>query len=259
MLYIQRQKLAYFFAAKGAESIKSPFVAKFYKEVVLAAKHHAFFDEIEAIRNRLVQDPRVIDMEDYGTGGKDRPFYKRAVADIAKRALKPQKLASMLFRVVGYFKPKTVVELGTSLGLTTIYLAKANASTKVVTFDGAQNVAKIARENFDQMHVNPDIIVGNLDETLPTFVKNFNGTLDYIFFDANHAYEPTLRYFEDTYPKANENSVFIFDDIHISKQMNDAWKKIKADPRVTISIDVYEFGICFFKKDEPKQDYILKF
>ena len=84
--------------------------------------------------------------------------------------------------------------------------------------------------------------------------------LGLVFFDGNHRKDATLRYFNQCLEKANEDSIFIFDDIHWSEEMQDAWKEIKAHPQITLALDVFQFGICFFRKEKlAKEEFLLRY
>jgi len=150
------------------------------------------------------------------------------------------------------------LELGTSLGVTTAYLASVNSNIKCVSLEGSTEIANIARDNIDYLGItNIKIIEGNIDETLDIALSEFE-TLDFVFFDANHKKEPTLKYFNKCLELINENSIFVFDDIYWSKEMEQAWKEIKKNKNVTSTIDLFEMGIVFFKKYLPNSNYKMK-
>ncbi len=102
------------------------------------------------------------------------------------------------------------------------------------------------------------IVTGNIDQTLAAHVPALE-SIDLVFFDANHRYEPTLRYFETCLPKTHNDSLFVFDDIHWSAEMERAWAEIKAHPAVTVTIDLFWVGLVFFRREQPKQDFVLRF
>jgi predicted O-methyltransferase YrrM len=165
----------------------------------------------------------------------------------------------LLYRLIQQFNPQTIFDLGTSLGITTIYQAKACEKGRVFTFEGCPTTAQIAKENFKALKCNNiEVIVGNLDETLSKKISEID-QLDFVFFDANHRYEPTVQYFEQCLAKITEDSVFVFDDIHWSEEMHAAWNYILNHPSVMISIDLFYVGLVFFRKNQPKQHFVLRF
>jgi predicted O-methyltransferase YrrM len=178
---------------------------------------------------------------------------------IAKTSEKPQKWQLVLYRILNvYFQNATVLELGTSLGITTAYLAAAESKNNIVTFEGCLEIASVARQNFDELGLlNVSLKVGNIDETLPKYLKGIS-SVGLVFFDANHRYEPTMRYFELCLEKADESTIFIFDDIYWSKEMRKAWEEIKEYEAVRQTLDFYQVGIVMFRKSQPKQHFRLR-
>ncbi|WP_341350737.1 O-methyltransferase [Sabulibacter ruber] len=214
---------------------------------------------MENLREELLQDHRVLEVTDFGAGSRSGATRKRKISDIARTAAKPARLGQLLFRLANHFKPATVLELGTSLGLTTSYLALARKTAALYTFEGCPAIAAQARKNFRKLGLeNVTLVEGNLDQTLSHTLASLD-KVDFVFFDGNHRLEPTMRYFEQCLTKAHENSVFIFDDIYWSSEMAQAWKKIKEHPRVLLTVDLFYIGLVFFRTNQPKQNFTLRF
>ena len=213
---------------------------------------------IEALRKALKTDSRIIEITELGAGSKIYSGNQRKISDLNNTAQKPPKYAQLLARLVAYFQPTTILDLGTSLGLTTAYMALSGQNAEVYSFEGCPQTAAIAQENLAKLGINNvSIIKGNIDNTLPEIVHKLS-SLDFIFVDANHRKAPTLAYFEICLPKVHENSIMIFDDIYWSKEMTEAWEQIKQHPSVGISIDLFQFGIVLFRKTQAKQHFVLK-
>ncbi|WP_400193933.1 O-methyltransferase [Hymenobacter sp. B81] len=243
----------------NAHGLHSPFVFGLYTDVVLHTGHYAAFGPIEQRRHDLRQDQRRLRITDFGAGSQTGAGAEREVRAIARSAAKPPRLAQLLFRLVNRFQPATILELGTSLGLTTAYLAAASSRARVFTLEGCPQTAAVARETLQQLRLgNVQLTEGNFDETLPRVLAALPGPLDFAFFDGNHRYEPTLRYFEQCMPHRTDESVFIFDDIHWSADMERAWAAIKAHPEVTLTIDLFFVGLVFFRRQQPKQHFTLR-
>lgn len=236
--------------------IHSPYLYSFVQNVIYHQYNSFYaFRDIERERERLKKSMRRIKTKDYGTGN-DR---KAKVSHIAHKSLKPRKWAQLLFRVVNFSKANDVLELGTSLGITTAYLAAADSGIRCITLEGSPDTANVARKTFDTLHLkNIEIIEGNIDETLSQALLRFK-QLDVVFFDANHREKPTLNYFGQCLQLAHNNTIFIFDDIYWSKEMGNAWKQIKKNGKITSTIDLFDLGIVFFNSNLPKKNYILKF
>lgn len=251
--------LKFLLASKNEHSLHSPFVFDLYTKIVKNKKTFPIYTEIENLRKKLLKKRTIFEITDFGAGSRIYKTNYREIRQIAKSAEKAPKFGRLLFRLIQHFKPSTIFDLGTSLGITTIYESKAYESGKVYTFEGCHETANIAKENFKTMNCqNIEVIVGNLDNTLSIQLNKIE-QLDFVFFDANHRYEPTVRYFEMCINRVNETSVFVFDDIHWSEEMHEAWEYISNHPSVMISIDLFFVGLIFFRKNQPKQHFVLRF
>lgn len=240
--------------------IHSYFVYQLVTKVFNDDRRCDAFQKIEKLRKELKQDWSKIEVEDFGAGSSVSKSSYRTVASVAADAAKPPKFGKLFFRLVNYFQSKQILELGTSLGLSTAYLAAANEKSKVVTCEGSPVMAAKALENFEKLELkNIEVIVGDFDETISSVLKE-NTIFDLIFFDGNHRQEPTLRYFHQCLQHAGPDSVFIFDDIHWSSEMEEAWKEIQNHKDVTCTIDLFFAGLVFFKKEiKEKQNFIIRF
>ena len=166
--------------------------------------------------------------------------------------------------MVQYYQPENVLELGACFGITTSYLSSGNKAAQVFTMEGAKQIAGVARKDFEKLRLkNIELIEGNFDNRLPLFIqqlKEKHQTLDFVFIDGNHRYEPTARYFHELLSVVNDDSIFIFDDIHWSEEMEKAWNEIIAHESITLSIDLFFIVIVFFRKENKvKQDFVIRF
>lgn len=251
----------YWLRSGNAHGLHSPFVYGLYTTVIRHDGEFGAYPRIEARRRELLRSPQHITVTDFGAGSQvaGAGGRERSVRAIARHAAKPPQLAQLLFRLVNHFRPATILELGTSLGLTTAYLAATDSRSQVITFEGCPNTAAVARETFASLQLrNVQLLEGNLDQTLATTLATLAQPVDFVFFDGNHRHEPTLRYFEECLAKAHENSVFVLDDIHWSAEMEQAWEIIKAHSAVTITVDLFYVGLVFFRKKQPRQDFWLR-
>lgn len=257
---IARKYLAYLLRSNNRHAVHSPFVYAFIEEVLRDRRKFYAFDRIEARRKELLADHRQIKINDLGAGSSLQKVTDRRVWDIAKYAAKAPKYGRLLFRLVNYFQPQNILELGTSLGISTAYLASANSSAKVITLEGAPEVSNIARESFARLGLdNIEMTAGNFDDTLGTVLLRIP-RLDFGFIDGNHRKEPTLRYFSQCLTQVHNESVLVFDDIHWTTEMESAWKAIKDNPAVTLSVDLFFMGLVFFKQEfQEKQHFIIRY
>lgn len=251
--------LKYLLKSRTRHGTHSPFVYKLLDEVVYDTRQYYVFDEIERLRQRLLRDERVIQVTDFGAGSKINPSPERKIKDLARNSAKAAKYGELMFRLIQHFKPATLLELGTSLGISGLYQAAAAPKSRMLTLEGCPQTASIAKENFEKLDLqNVEIITGNFDETLAATLAKIQ-TLDYVFFDGNHRKAPTLRYFSQCLERVNNNSVFIFDDIHWSDEMEEAWEEIKKHPAVTVTIDLFFVGLVFFRKEQRKEDFVIRY
>lgn len=237
----------------------SPFVFDFIISVLNDKKKHTGFEAIESLRKQLKNNHTSIDVVDFGAGSNSQQSNQRLIGDIAKKSLKSPKYARLLYRIASHYQCKHILELGTSLGLTTAYLSRSGAAS-VVSFEGSPAIASLARKHFSELQLqNIQIIEGNADVTLPDYLAT-NPRFDMVFLDANHRAEPTLNYFNQLLIHAHQETIFIFDDIHWSADMESAWKSIQSHEQVTQTIDLFFFGIVLIKKDfKAKQHFRIRF
>lgn len=254
--------LQYYITASNGKGhgVHSPFVFDFIINVLNSKGTYYCFNEIEQVRKAYLANNEVIEVEDFGAGSRTGATKKRVIKNIARSALKPRKYSQLLFKIATYYKPKTILELGTSLGITTAYLSNSNKESRIITLEGSGNIASVAANTFKQLGLeNVTQITGNFDETLSSALKQ-SGVTDFAYIDGNHRYEPTVRYYREILPFINEDSILIFDDIHWSKEMEQAWEEIKNHEAVTLSIDLFFIGLVFFKKDfKVKQHFIIRY
>lgn len=235
--------------------VHSPFLFNFVRYIIPEKNVFYIYRDIEALRDKMLADKRVIDVKDYGMG-VDR---KRKVSDIASRSLKSAKYSQLLFRIVHHFNPQTILELGTSLGITTAYLASNSSKSRCITLEGCPQTAGIARENFVKLQLaNIEVVEGDINLTLKKVLDDV-ATLDFVFVDANHNSAAVLNYFELCLPLMKTNSVMVFDDIYWSDDMELAWKTIKKHEKVKATIDLFQVGIVFFNADLNKKDYKIRY
>jgi predicted O-methyltransferase YrrM len=254
--------IRYLWRAGNLHGLHSPFVYALYRDII-RHRHPAPVGTlpIEALRSALLNSTESLTITDMGAGSRRGNNPIRSVATIAKNAQKPARYAWLLHRLVLRFNARHVLELGTSLGLTTAYLANAVAQTngQLSSFEGCPNTAALARTHLDQLGYSAtNLIVGNLDDTLAKTVAQLP-QIDLAFFDANHRYEPTVQYFTTCLSSIHNDTVFIFDDIHWSEGMEQAWAVIKEHPAVQVTIDLFGVGLVFFRREQPKQHFVLRF
>ena len=251
--------LGHLVRARTRHGVHSPFVYDLITHVLRPSNELPEFRTIEGLRADLLASEQTIRVNDLGAGSRVFDMPSRAVADIARTALKPPAQAQLLFRLARYFQADEVVELGTSFGLSTLYLALGADEGTVHTIEGCPQTMRIAQHHFDQLkqrNIHP--VLGSFRSRLPETLAKLSA-VDLVFIDGHHAEEPTLEYFEQCLGKAHSGTVFVFDDIHWSRGMERAWEVVKAHPRVTVTVDLYDLGLVFLRTEQAKEHFTLRY
>ncbi|AHM63288.1 O-methyltransferase-like protein [Flammeovirgaceae bacterium 311] len=253
-----RAWLHYWLRAVNEHSLHAPFVYGLYQQVIKPpVKKNA---RIEALRQRLLNSTDRLEMHELGAGSSISSSNIRPVSGIARHSLTPVRFSSLLYHLVQHQEAKTILELGTSLGINTLYLATAAPDGMVHTLEGCPRTAALAVQNFQEQNLsNIALHVGNIDSTLPKLLNKELSRIDLAYLDANHTYEATIRYFEWILPCLHRNSVVVVDDIHWSEPMQQAWSVLCQHQAVSLSLDLYEAGMLFFRPGMQKQHYVLEY
>lgn len=247
------------FTAKTRHGVHSPFAYRLVDEVIYDFRAKPEYAVIEDIRMGLLNDDRTITVTDLGAGSHINNQKLRRVRAIAKNALKPPRLSQLIYRLVMDLKPSNILELGSCLGITTSYLARAAPAANIITVEGCAQTAEIANESLQKASADNVVLkVGNFDDLLPQIAAEVEA-LDFVFIDGNHTKEATLEYFKTSLPKLHDNSMMIFDDIYWSRGMKEAWTEIKAHPRVSVTIDLFWIGLVFVRKGQAKEHFKIKY
>ena len=245
--------------ARTRHAVHSPFVYQLSSEVLRSWNELPEFEAIERLREDLLGSDQVIRVNDLGAGSRVLDDPLRNVSDIARSSLKPARQAQLLFRLARYFDPSTIIELGTSFGLSTLYMARGAANGTITTIEGCPQTHRVAQHHFEQLRQrNINAVLGSFRSSLPYALRTVP-RLDMLFLDGHHAQEPTLEYFELCLAKAHNDSVFILDDIYWSKGMEAAWEAVKQHPRVTVTVDLYDMGLVFFREEQARQHFRLRY
>ena len=241
--------------------LHSPFTYDLVKNVVNDKYRYPDYKKVYGLRNLLKKDGSEIMVTDFGAGigGKGDAFIQKSVSSLFKNNSIRPKYGELLYRFVKQLKPTHILELGTSLGISSAYMAFAAPDASIVTVEGCKGVAEKAAGNFTRLGLkNIKQEIGNFDSILDQVIDAMP-MIDFAFIDGNHRKEPTIRYFESCLRKVNNDTVLIFDDIHWSQEMNEAWKFIQSHQSVTLTLDLFQFGIVFFRKELSKQDFIISY
>lgn len=241
--------------------LHSPFLYSLAEEVIRGNKSTDGGKNIEMLRRECLESKEIIMKTDYGEGAKSigGVIYPVELRRIAMTSLTPKRQARRLARLVQFIKAGRILEIGTSLGMTTAYLAMANPESRVITLEGCPELCRKAGGHFAKLGLkNIGLIEGRFEDTLPRALMQL-GSIDMVFIDGNHQKEAVLDYFEKCLAYAHNDTVIVFDDIHASKGMKEAWELVKQRQEVRISLDFFYTGWVFFRKESSRQHFRLRY
>ncbi|WP_439151551.1 O-methyltransferase [Winogradskyella sp.] len=236
--------------------VHSPFIYDFVTKCLYDKKEYEAYKKLDAYRSDLKSSDTILQITDLGEGSRVLGSKTRSVRKMIESSSSPKKETRLLYRLVNYFKIKSALELGTSIGMGTYALALGNKNLNITTIEGCPNTSDFAKAKFSQFEIeNVTFINGDFTSIIPSLLEvNF----DLIFFDGHHNKAATIQYFESLLPKAHNESIFIFDDIYWSKGMTEAWEYIKAHNSVTVTVDCYHLGFVFFRKEQVKEHFKIR-
>lgn len=256
MIHIIISYLKFLIKSSNKHGVHSPFVFDLITKCFYDRTKYREYSILKYYRDSLLQNKNRIEVEDFGAGSKVFKSNLRQVSQIARTAGINRKRAALLFRIVRYFKPENILELGTSLGLATVSMATADKNVTITTLEGCRETAKIAAEQFEKFEISN---VKSIHTEFDVFLNDMAlHKYQLVYFDGNHNKHATLKYVELLMPTITNDTIWIFDDIHWSAEMEDAWETIKTIPAITVSIDTFQWGIVFFRKEQEKQDFVIR-
>lgn len=254
MLYTIVKYIQYFFKSQNILRIHSPFVYAFYQNVLLP-KNYINLEKTEKLKRYYAEGNFPLENEDYGAGSKTS--YKLSSKTLVKNVASKKKYGNLLFNFVQYYKPENILELGTNLGIGTSYLASGNFHNSIVTVEGNKSISTLAKESLNKFEFkNIDFVCAKFDDVILSTLKE-NNAFELVFIDGNHTKEATIRYFNIISEYAKNDTVIIFDDIYWSKGMTEAWETIISNEKVRLSIDLFKFGLVFFRKENYKKEHFV--
>ncbi len=248
--------LKFWLKSKNQHSVHSPFVYDLITQCFYDKTEYKAYSELKHYKKDLLRDQKTIEVTDLGAGSQVLKSTTRTVSQMAKHSGTTNHRAKLLFRLVQYFKFNSILELGTSLGIATHAMHLGHSNSKITTIEGCPNLSKFSEDHFNQLNLTPiNLITGDFKDVIHDLKAN---AYDFIFIDGNHQKGATLDYFGMLLPMAYNDSVFIFDDIHWSKGMTEAWESIIQHPKVTVSIDTFFWGFVFFRKEQNKEHFTIR-
>lgn len=247
----------YFIKSKTKKAVKNELINQLNVEV-FSNSTNIGYKKIERLYNTLKKDKSIINVIDYGAGSKKSKTNRRTISSIAKNAAITSRYGQLLNRLVSFSSSKVIIELGTSLGVGTAYLAINNENTKIFTIEGCPNINAIAKNNLNNLGLkNIDFLKGEFSTTFHKLIK-LSGKADLVYIDGNHTYEATINYFNFFKNNVNKSAILVFDDIHWTAEMEKAWDFIIGSNEVRISIDLFRMGIVFMDPNLKKEHFVIR-
>ena len=258
MVHSIKSYIKFLWNSKNEHGVHSPFVFDLVTKCFYDSKSHAEYTLLKNYRNSLLENKNPIEVTDFGAGSKVFKSNTRQVSKIAKTAGISTKRAELLYRIVTYFQPTSILEIGTSLGLATSALSLGNPKSKIITLEGCSNTLSIAKNQLQLQNLeNIEFVTTEFSK----YLKNCQPNTEHyqlIYFDGNHSKKATLDYFELLLPTISNETIWIFDDIHWSADMEAAWEIIKNHPKVKVTIDTFQWGLVFFRREQKKDHFVIR-
>ena len=262
MIFFQAVKyLNYILLSRHSKGhgIHSPFVFNIVSRVFRNKIDPEIISIAEKVRMKMISDNRTILVNDLGSGIVSLKNNTRKVSEIARKSPVPAKYGALLSNLASEFGKPLIIEFGTSLGISTIYLAASCRDSSVTTIEGCNAIAEIAKQNFAEAGLNNiKVTRDSFDNILPE-IANMNIKPGLVFIDGNHRKEPVIKYFNTMAELAGSDTVIVIDDINYSKEMAEAWEEIKQNEKVSVTIDIFRMGILFFREGINHNDYIIRY
>ncbi|OAB28931.1 Predicted O-methyltransferase YrrM [Flavobacterium fryxellicola] len=262
MLFQIKSYLIFLWHSKNEHGVHSPFVFHLLTKCFYDKKVKPVDTILENYRNSLLANNDTIEVTDFGAGSRVFKSNTRSISKIAKTAGISSKRAALLYRIVHYLQPESILEIGTSLGMATaaLFLGSQNLKTKVkvITLEGCPETVRQAQNQFKQFGFTT---INSIKTEFSSYFNSlqFSGfNFGLIYFDGNHSKKATLEYFELLLSTVSNDTVWIFDDIHWSQEMEEAWEIIKSHPQVTVTIDTFQWGLVFFRREQPKEHFVIR-
>ncbi|WP_282786974.1 O-methyltransferase [Flavobacterium croceum] len=258
MLQNIKSYIHFLWNSKNHHGVHSPFVFNLVTKCFYDKKKYEEYTVLNKYRKSFLLNKDSLKVTDFGAGSKVFKNDVRKICAIAKNAGISRKRAQLLFRLTRYFKPERILEIGSSLGLATSAMALGNPNAKITTLEGCFQTSHLCEIQLQKFHINNvECIHTKFEDYLNSFESQIS-TFNFIYFDGNHTKKATLDYFNLLLPTITNDTVWIFDDIHWNNDMQKAWQIIKDNPKVKVTIDTFQWGIVFFRKEQVKEHFTIR-
>lgn len=244
---------------KQGHRVHSPFLYSLITNSLHKKINSNWVVDVEKYRRNLLRNKTIVDVVDLGAGSQFDKNPKRRICDIVRHSSTSARDGRLLFNLASAMQCRNILEFGTNLGIGTLYLANSTSCERVITIEGCPELSELAQSGFCKMGLdNIKLVNADFSDAIQQALSELP-TLDFVFLDGNHRYQPTLDYFSQCLPYVNNDTVFVVDDIHKNAEMELAWKKLSDSQNVTLSLDFYTMGVLFFRRQLSKQTICLRY
>ena len=146
-----------------------------------------------------------------------------------------EKVNKLLFRLVNYFRPASLIEVGEGNGDSIRYMREARTSMKSVCLKGEDKEETLRRLKIELEKIKK---------------------LDFLHIAHTYYYKEV---FELSMPYLHAQSCVVVGNIYASKEREAWWNQLLTDERVRISFDLYDIGLLLFEEKRFKQNYKVNF
>ncbi len=257
--YVLKYFKYYLFAKhKKGHGIHSPFIFNLILNVFRNKKKDEEIISVFDVYNSYRINNKVLKFKEIGAGTTYNKSKNISIGEIIKRSSVNKKYCKLIYDLVKYFNSINIIEIGSSVGISAAYIAQAAPKANFTSIEGIEEKIKIAKQIATELKLSTEFIQGNFNSILNSVLDKYEN-LDLVFFDGNHKRKNTLEYFNLCLKKIHNETVFVFDDIHWSEEMEEAWNEIKNHSKVRVSVDLFRMGLIFFKKELSYENYVIKF
>ena len=244
---------------RHGHGIHSPYLFEFVNGVIYNDIRTEVPGWLTALHRQLRRERAMLTATGPGAPSTVKGGPQRSVRSFVKGSSVSLKYGALLFRISRWFRPGVILELGTGLGISTLYLSAGSPGIPVHTIEGISERADFSEGLFKRSSLTTvKVHVGEIEEVLESLAGEVKGRM-LVFVDGNHRFDPTIGYLKWILGQAGAESVVVMDDLYWSKEMARAWHEIISWPEVRMSIDLYQMGVLLLRTDLNKTELKIKF
>lgn len=146
-----------------------------------------------------------------------------------------EKVNRLLFRLVNYSRPKTLVEVGKGNGDAFRYMQAARSSMDAISVDGS---------DWKEVHRQLEVELKRKKQ------------IDFLHIAFTPYYKEV---FDAIFPYLHQQSIVVIGEIYASKGRKEWWKQLAIDERIRLTFDLYDIGLMFLDTKRYKQNFTVNF